>query len=64
VRWAHEFQHRYFETLFGQALFYEVHFDFGQAGFEHVSIVTNILLMAAQTGISLIHHKRLAKNIF
>jgi len=27
-------------------------------------VVTNILLMAAQTGIPLVHHKRLTKNIF
>jgi hypothetical protein len=64
VWWAHELQHRYFETLFGQALFDEVHFDFGQVGFEYVLVVTNILLMSAQTGISLVHHKRLTKNIF
>jgi len=64
VWWAHEFQHCYFETLFGQALFDEVQFDFGQTSFEYVLVVTNILLVVAQTGISLVHNKRLPKNIF
>jgi hypothetical protein len=58
VRWTHEFQHRYFETLFSQAPFDETHFDFGQSAFEHAFVVTDILLMAAQTGLSLVHHRR------
>ena len=47
ARWAHEFQHRYFETLFGQTLFDKAQFGFGQTGFEHVLVVTNISLMVA-----------------
>jgi hypothetical protein len=61
---AYEFQHRHFEALFGQAPFDEVQFDFGQRGFEYVLVVTNILLMAAQTRISVVHNRRLPKIFF
>jgi hypothetical protein len=44
---AYELQHRYFETLFGQAPFDEAQLDFGQAGLEHVLVATNISLMGA-----------------
>jgi hypothetical protein len=56
--WPQEFQHRYFGALFGQALFDETQLDFGQASFQHGLVATDVPLMVAQTGNSVVHNKR------
>src|SRR5262245_60882410 len=55
--WAHEFQHRYRQALFGNTPVEETPFSLAQVGGEQVQIVVNVLLMSSQTGNSVCHSR-------